>query len=166
MPYRTGGRRLHQWREANVAWKAQHTAHHRYRAPEASRPTRPEKTHRLLADVETPNNVEVTLRGNLLEIVQQAPPATDQHQQPSPTGEVLLVRPKVLGQPVDPGRENGDLDLGRAGILPAAPKLPNQLLLPLSGNGHLLPRLIHLGRPYITLPKHDPPTMFTRTLPT
>ena len=97
----------------------------------ARRPARPEKTPRLLADFETPNDVEVTLRINSLEIVQQAPPATDQHQQTSPTGEVLLVRPKVLGQPVDPGRENGDLDLGRAGIFVAPPKLPNQLLLPL-----------------------------------
>jgi len=115
--------------------------------------------HRLLADVETPNDVEVTLRINPLEIVQQAPPATDLHQQPPPTGEVLRVRPKVLGQPVDPGRENGDLDLGRASIFLAPPKLPNQLLLPLSGNSHLLPRLIHLGRPCTPLPKHDPPTM-------
>ena len=123
-------------------------------------------TYRLLTDVETPNDVEVTLRIHLLEIVQQAPPATHQHQQASPRGEVLLVRPKVLSQPVDPGRQNRDLDFRRARVLVTPPKLPNQIGLPLLRNGHLLPRRLHLGWLDMPLTRQDPPTVSTRTLPT
>ncbi len=47
---------------------------------ERADPQGQKKAHRLLADVETPNDVEVTLRINFLEIVQQASPATDQQQ--------------------------------------------------------------------------------------
>jgi hypothetical protein len=79
----------------------------------------------LLADVETANNVEVTLRIDLLEVIQQPSPATDQHQQAPPTRMVSLVTLQVLGQTVDPGGQNGDLDLGGAGIGLGPPVLPD-----------------------------------------
>jgi len=120
----------------------------------------------LFSDVETPEDVEVTLRINLFEIVQQVTPATHQHQKAAPTGVVLLVCPKVLGQPVYSGGQNSDLDFRRPRIVVGTPKISNQLLFPLSGYGHLLPRLLYLGWLDMLLTKHDPPTMPAKTLPT
>jgi hypothetical protein len=37
------------------------------------------------------------------------------------------------------------LHLRRAGIVRLPPKVPDQFLFPLFGNGHLLPRRFHLG---------------------
>ena len=70
-----------------------------------------------LADVETTNDVEVSLRIDLFQVIQQPTPATHHHQQAPPTGVVLLVRSQVLRQIANPGRQNGDLHLGRAGVV-------------------------------------------------
>ena len=45
----------------------------------------------LLADVETTNDVEVSLRIDRFQVVQQPTPATHHHQQAPPTGVILLV---------------------------------------------------------------------------
>jgi hypothetical protein len=82
---------------------------------------------------------------DLLEVIQQPSPTADLHKQTSPAGMVLLMLPQVLGQRVDPGGQNGDLDLGGPGVHIGPPVLSNQFLFPLFGNGHLLPRLLHLG---------------------
>jgi hypothetical protein len=110
---------------------------------------------RLLADLQTPNDVEVAMRINSLEVIQVATTTTDHHQQAAPTGVVLFVGPKVFGQPVDPGRQNGDLDFRGTGVRLASLVRPNQLLLPLFGNSHLLPQLLYLGRPGM-LPSEAP----------
>ena len=73
----------------------------------------------LLADVETANDVEVTLRIDLFQVIQQATPAADQHQQAAPAGEIPLVTLQMLGQSVDPRRQNGNLDFGRARVVVA-----------------------------------------------
>jgi len=69
-------------------------------------------TSTLLADIEPVDNVEVTLRINLLQIIEQSPPSTDQHQKTTSTGKILLMASQVVGQPVDPAGENRDLNLG------------------------------------------------------
>ena len=68
----------------------------------------------VLADVQTANDVEIALRIDRFKVIQQPTAATDHHQQAPPTGVVLLVRSQVLRQFADPGRQNGDLYLGRA----------------------------------------------------
>jgi hypothetical protein len=100
---------------------------------------------RLLADFEPPDDVEVTLRIDLFQVIQQASPPSDLHEQAPAAGIILLMLPQVLGQRVDPGRQNGDLDFRGARIHFGPPILSNQFLFPLFRNGHLLPRLLHLG---------------------
>lgn len=70
----------------------------------------------LLSDVEPTNNVEVTLWIDLFEVIQQPSPTTDHHQQASPTGEVLFMTVHMLGQGVDPCRQDGNLNFRRARI--------------------------------------------------
>ena len=101
--------------------------------------------HTLLANVETVNDVEVTLWIDPFEVIQQPSPTTDQHQQAPPAGEIPLVTLQVPGQPVDPRRQNGNLDLRGASIVGTPLILPDQTRFPLSSNSHLLPRLLHLG---------------------
>lgn len=98
----------------------------------------------LLTDIETTNDVEVTLRIDLLEVIQQPSPATDQHQQAAPARKVPLVTLQMSGQTVDSGRQNGNLDLGRSSVGRAALEFADQFCLPLFGNSHLLPRLLDL----------------------
>jgi hypothetical protein len=86
------------------------------------------------------------LRIHSLEVIEQPPTPTDKHQQTPATGEILLVRPQVLREPVDPRREDGDLHFRGARIVFAALELPDQLLFPLSRNGHLLPQFLESGR--------------------
>jgi len=119
----------------------------------------PEKKQRLLADVETPNDVEVALRIDPFEIIQQATATADHPQQAATACVILLVLAKVLGQPVDSGRQNGNLNLGRAGIVIAAPKFLDKFRFPLFRYSHLLPRLLHLGRIGMLPLKHYPPAV-------
>jgi hypothetical protein len=51
----------------------------------------------------------------------------------------------MLGQRINPRRENGDLDFRGPSVYLASPELSDQLLFSLFRNGHLLPRLLHLG---------------------
>jgi hypothetical protein len=99
----------------------------------------------LLSDIETTNDVEVTLGIDLFEVIQQPAPATDQHQQTATTCKVTFVTLEVSGQAVDPGGQDGDLDLGGTGVGFAPLVLPDQFCFPLFGNSHLLPRLLDLG---------------------
>ena len=57
--------------------------------------------HQLLADIETPNDIEIALRIDPFQVIQQTPAATDHHQQTAPAGVVLLVRAQVLGDVAD-----------------------------------------------------------------
>src|SRR5438270_13675127 len=51
------------------------------------------------------------------EVLQELVAATDQLQQPTPRGVVLLVRVKVLAQLIDALGQDGDLNFGGAGVL-------------------------------------------------
>src|SRR5439155_26591056 len=61
------------------------------------------------------------------QVVQQPPAAPDHLQQAAPGVVVLLVRLQVLREVGDALGENGDLDLGRAGIGVAATVLLDDL---------------------------------------
>jgi hypothetical protein len=50
----------------------------------------------------------------------------DEFEQPAPAGEVLLVRPHMLGQVVDTGRTQCDLHLGRAAVALVPAELRNE----------------------------------------
>jgi len=56
----------------------------------------------LLPNIETPNEIEVTLRIHLLEIIQQPPTTTHQHEQTPPARKIFLVPSQVLGQRINP----------------------------------------------------------------
>src|SRR5688500_13490083 len=90
----------------------------------------------LLADAELANDVRVRLRLHAVEEVEQLPPPTDHGQEAAPAGVVLVMGPHVFRQAVDPGGQDGNLDLRRTGILVIPPMLGNQLLLPLFRNSH------------------------------
>ena len=64
----------------------------------------------------------------------------DHHQQPAAAGMVLGMRLEVLGQVIDPGRQQGDLHFGRPRILPAPAKAPDELRLFLLRDRHLSPQ--------------------------
>src|SRR5206468_6389128 len=75
-----------------------------------------------------------------LEVAEQAPALADHHQQAAAGVVVLAVRPQVLGELVDPFREQGDLDLGRAGVAVGSAELADQLLLSFLGQSHSVKR--------------------------
>lgn len=52
----------------------------------------------LLADLETSDDVQIPLRSDPLQVIEQAATPTDHHQQTSPTGVVLGVRAQMLGE--------------------------------------------------------------------
>src|SRR5215218_6853428 len=58
-----------------------------------------------------------------LHVVEQAATGSDHLQQPSAAVMVLLVRPKVLGEVVDPLREKRDLDSCGSGVRLVCPVL-------------------------------------------
>src|SRR5262245_28752430 len=51
----------------------------------------------LLADFQTPQQVEIELGIDPLDVIQQPPPPTDHPQQATPTGVVLGVQLQMLG---------------------------------------------------------------------
>ncbi len=82
-----------------------------------------------LADVKSVNDVEVALRIDRLQVIQQPTPATHHHQQAPPTGVILLVRSQVLRQIAYPGRQDGDLHFGEPVSLSARRKSPIKTVL-------------------------------------
>ena len=92
----------------------------------------------LLADIEPTEHVEVALREDLLEVIQQATSTADHHQQSAPTGKILRMRAKMLGQLANACCQQSDLDLGRARVLVVRAVLSDQLVLLLGGDHRLL----------------------------
>ena len=70
----------------------------------------------LLTQTQLSNDRTVAVDVLLGQIVKQASALTDHHQKAAAGVVVLLVFPQVLGQGVDPGGEDSDLDLGRTGV--------------------------------------------------
>ena len=62
------------------------------------------------------NDLAVALDVDVSSVVEHSTSTTDQHEQATTTVVVLLMALQVLGELVDPIREERDLDLGRPGV--------------------------------------------------
>ncbi len=71
---------------------------------------------RLLTDSKFLDDVFISISIVRLQIVQQATPLADHHEQTSPGGVVLFMRLEVLGQITDPLTQNCNLDFRASGI--------------------------------------------------
>jgi hypothetical protein len=71
---------------------------------------------RLLTDSKFLDDVFVSISIVRLQIIQQATPLADHHEQTPPGGVVLLVRFEVFGQITDPLTQNCNLDFRASGI--------------------------------------------------
>src|SRR5947207_1186438 len=90
----------------------------------------------LLANSERVDEGPVALEALLLEIVEQPAALTDDLEQPAARVVILRVGLEVLGQVVDPLRQERDLDLGRTGVAFVGRELGDGVLLAGSGQGH------------------------------
>ena len=70
----------------------------------------------LLAQLELFGDGLVTAHVRRLEIVQQPATLADHHEQPAAGPVILQILLQVLGQVVDPLRQQRDLHVGRTGI--------------------------------------------------
>ena len=64
---------------------------------------------RLLADAKSLNEIRVSLGALTLKVVEEAPPLTDEHQEPSARVVIFGVNLEVLGQVADALAEDRDL---------------------------------------------------------
>jgi hypothetical protein len=85
---------------------------------------------RLLADAELPNDRLIALGIVSLEVVEQATPLADQHEQAAARAVVLLVRLEVVRQLANAFTDDGDLNLG-------TPRVSRVRLIPVN-DGFLL----------------------------
>lgn len=113
---------------------------YRFGSPVGRQPLRPGRGRRslrrqknrtiangLFANLKLSEDVQIALRSNSLEIVQQASSTTHLRQKTTPGGIVFLVTPHVIRQRVDAGGQNCDLDLRGSRIAFRLSKLLNQL---------------------------------------
>ena len=87
----------------------------------------------LLADAELPNDGFVALGIVSLEVVEQATPLADQHEQAAARAVVLLVRLEVIRQLANAFTDDGDLNLGTPRVSRVRLILVNYGFLLLSG---------------------------------
>src|SRR5260221_10571997 len=87
----------------------------------------------LLADAEFANDCFVALGIVSLEVVEQATPLADQHEQAAARAVVLLVRFEVVRQLANAFTDNGDLNLGTPRVSRVRLILVNDRFLLLSG---------------------------------
>jgi len=87
----------------------------------------------LLADAEFPNDRLVALGIVSLEVVEQATPLADQHEQAAARAVVLLVRLEVVRQLANAFTDDGDLNLGTPRVSRVRLILVNHGFLLLSG---------------------------------
>ena len=102
----------------------------------------------LLADLETSDDVQIPLRSDPLQVIEQPAAPTDHHQQTSPTGVVLGVRTQMFGELANSRSQQRDLDLGTSGVRVAAAEIPNDCSFSLFSNRHLRPHFPRVGRPH------------------
>ena len=74
---------------------------------------------------------------DVLEIVQEPAPAIDHAQQPSTRVMILVMLTEMLCELADPCRQQGDLDLGRAGVFFTTAELCKDLGLSFRTKSHL-----------------------------
>src|SRR4051812_17997896 len=85
----------------------------------------------LLADFQTPQQIEILLGIDPLHVIQQPASPTNHPQEPTPTGVVLRVQFQMVGHLGDARGEQRNLDLRGARIIRSAAKITLQLLFPL-----------------------------------
>src|SRR4051812_11901285 len=73
----------------------------------------------------------------IVQVVQQAPPLADHHQQPAARMEVFRVSAQVLREFRDARREKSDLNLGRARIALMRLVIRDDLVLLLRSQSHV-----------------------------
>src|SRR5437764_12687360 len=76
----------------------------------------PPLTGALPAEAELLDEGAIALDVFALQVVQEPPAAADELQQAAARVVIVLVRPQMLGELVDPLRQHRDLDLRRPGI--------------------------------------------------
>src|SRR5690242_1653641 len=91
---------------------------------------------RSLANPELFRDGSVALRIFLPQVLEQPSALADEHEQAAPRVVVLLVGLEVVGQAVDPLREERDLNLGRSGVALVHLELLDQALLLVRRQSH------------------------------
>src|SRR6202162_3353142 len=91
------------------------------------------QTFPLFADAELPNDRLIALGIVSLEVVEQATPLADQHEQAAARAVVLLVRFEVVCQLANAFTDDGDLNLGTPRVSRVRLILVNDRFLLLSG---------------------------------
>ena len=91
------------------------------------------RAKRLLADTEFRNDRLIPLGIVFLQIVEQATPLADQHEQAAARAVVLLVRFEVVRQLANAFTDDGDLNLGTPRVSRVRLILVNDRFLLLSG---------------------------------
>ncbi len=94
----------------------------------------------LLAQAEFFNQRAIRIRVAALQVVQQLAAAADHAQQAATRVVVLLVGLEVVGQFIDAGREQGNLDFRRTGIAGGALELRNDVGFDDICNRHFIPQ--------------------------
>ena len=90
----------------------------------------------VVADAELLDELTVLVDVVLLDVGEETTTLTDEHEQTAAGVEVLLVGLHVLGELLDALGQNGDLNLGVAGVLGVLAELSGELRLALLGNRH------------------------------
>lgn len=104
-----------------------------WRAGATADPPRGYPQTQLLANAEFLNNRLVSLGVVFLQVVQQAPPLADQHEQTAPGGVIFLVRLKVFRQLANPLAQQCYLDFRAPRVRSMRAILVNEGSLMLSG---------------------------------
>jgi hypothetical protein len=81
-----------------------------------------------------------------LQVIQQAPPLADHHQQPAPRAVVFFVALQMFRQMVDPLRQQRNLHIGRTRVAVMCLKLVNRLRFGFHKSGSLVNRLTRVKR--------------------
>ena len=90
----------------------------------------------VVANAELLDELTVLIDVVLLDVGEETTTLTDEHEQATTGVEVLLVGLHVLGQLLDALGQDGDLNLGVAGVLGVLAELGGELRLALLGNRH------------------------------
>jgi hypothetical protein len=90
-----------------------------------------------LADVERADQGAVAVDAATTEVVEEATALADQLEQATTRVEVLRVGPKVLGEVVDAGGQQRDLNFGRTGVAFVGLELADNLGLAIDRKGHV-----------------------------
>lgn len=90
----------------------------------------------VVANAELLDELTVLIDVVLLDVGEETTTLTDEHEQTTTGVEVLLVGLHVLGQLLDALGQDGDLNLGVAGVLGVLAELSGELRFALLGNRH------------------------------